>query len=72
MRSLPNMQPTQVAYNDAQAQARALLTALTAHLDEHAATGAQYPNNLSYAHIKYIDEISAMLDTILCHTKGDN
>jgi len=64
------MKPKQVAYSDAQAHARSLLTALTTHLDEHAATVAHYPANLSYSHAEYIDEISAMLNSILFYTQG--
>ncbi len=58
-----------MAYKTSQDHARALLTALTSHLDEHAASMAQYPGNLSYDHAEYIDEISGRLLSILVYAK---
>lgn len=72
MRSLPDPKPKQLAYSAAQARARKLITALTTHLDEHAATVAQYSGNLSYGHVAYINKISAMLDDVLCYAKGES
>jgi hypothetical protein len=59
-----------LAYQDAQTQARTLLAEITRHVDEHADAVARYPGNLSPAHVQYIDEVSAMLRTILWYVQG--
>lgn len=72
MRSLPDPKSKKLAYSAAQAYARTLIKELTAHLDEHAEATAQYPLNLTYSHAEYIDEIGAMLNSIVLHTKGES